>query len=87
MTMWILVISWVILAIVVLGMAIYRNVLGMHEDPVHVSPTAGTTEVREFKKAEHLEKWGLWLTVVVVVYGLVIAAVYLLELTGHTPAR
>ena len=87
MTMWILVISWAILALVVLGMAIYRNVLGIHESPVHVSPTAGITEVRDFKKAEHIERWGQWLTVVVVAYGLVVAAAYLLELIERGPAR
>jgi hypothetical protein len=87
MTIWILVISWVVLALVVLGMAIYRNLLGMHENAVHVSPTAGTTEVKNFKKAEHIERWGQWLTVAMVAYGLVVATVYLLQLVETGPAR
>jgi len=83
MALWILVISWAMLALVVLSLAIYRNLLGIHERPVHVSPTAGVTEMRDFKKAERIERWGEWLTVVVVAYGLVVAAVYLLELVEH----
>lgn len=87
MTLWILAISWAILGLVVLGMAIYRNLLGIHENPVHVSPTAVMTAPKGDRKAEQIEHWGQWLTVLLVAYGLVVAAVYLLDMVERGPVR
>ncbi|HUI43984.1 MAG TPA: hypothetical protein VL523_18630 [Terriglobia bacterium] len=87
MALWIYVVPWAILALVVLGMAIYRNLLGIHENPVHVSPTAGMTEVKAFRKEDLIERWGQRLTVITIVYGFVLAIVYLLEVTENGPLR
>lgn len=59
---------WTALALCVVVLAIYRNILGIREPGVHISPpiaSRGSTEKREFVKEERIERWGQWLTVVV----------------------
>ena len=77
---------WVALALVVPGMAIYRNLLGIHESALHVSrpdPSATIAQKAEFHKEEFIERWGQRLTVVALVYGLILATTYLYEATEH----
>jgi hypothetical protein len=72
--------------LVVLALAIYRNLLGIHEGTLHISGGAASmSDVQriEIKKEETTERWGEWLTVVVAVYGLVLAVVYLYEVTDY----
>jgi hypothetical protein len=72
------VILWAALALVVVGMAIYRNILGIHEPALHVARASGTVqEAKEFSREENIERWGQRLTVIVIVYGLVLASAYL----------
>jgi hypothetical protein len=67
-----------VLALVVVGMAIYRNILGIHESALHVAGAQGVApHTKEFSWEETIERWGQRLTVIVVVYGLVLASVYL----------
>lgn len=77
---------WGVLALVVLGLAIYRNLLGMHEGSLHVSgsqASLGHDPLREFKTEQTTERWGEWLTVVVALYGLVLAAIYIYQVAEH----
>lgn len=72
------VILWAALALVVVGMAIYRNILGIHEPALHVARASGAVqEAKEFSREETIERWGQRLTVIVIVYGLVLASAYL----------
>ncbi len=80
------VVFWGVLALVVLGLAIYRNLLGIHERALHISGGAasvGDDQLRELKREETTERWGERLTVVVVVYGLVLAAIYIYQVAEH----
>ena len=78
------VILWAVLALVVVGMAIYRNILGIHEPALHVARRPETAqEAEEFSREEKIERWGQRLTVIVIVYGLVLASAYLFIVSEH----
>ena len=73
--------TWAILAVVVLGLALYRFTLAGHEDEsLHVSDVEARQVVEQkqvFVKLNRVEFWGKLLTVVVILYGLAIAGAYL----------
>jgi len=73
--------TWAILAVAVLGLALYRFALAGHEDEtLHVSDVEAKQVVEQqqvFVKLNRVEFWGKLLTVVVILYGLVIAGAYL----------
>jgi hypothetical protein len=71
---------WIALALVVLGLAIYHYMLAGHEDEtLHLSTGGGQVVVQQQKLYHQIGKtefWGKLLTFVVVLYGIVLAAVY-----------
>jgi len=75
------IVGWAVLGIFVLALAIYRSAVAGHEDDsLHVM--AGEAPIiaqqqRLGKKIEHIEAWGKSLTALLVLYGLVLAAIYL----------
>lgn len=77
------VLIWAALTVVVLAMAAYRWVLVRHEDAtlnVLESPGLAAEQARVFRKANGIERWGVALTVVVLIYGLALGAAYLYHL-------
>jgi hypothetical protein len=76
-----LVTLWVALGIAVLAMAMYRKYLSRNEDDMlHLSP--GTERmVRQQRELDSqltwIDRWGIPLTVVEVLFGLVLASVWL----------
>lgn len=77
---------WIAAALCVVVLAIYRNLLGIREPGVHISPTIplpASTEKSEFAKEEKVDRWGQWLTIVVVLYGLILSAIYLYQVSEH----
>ncbi len=80
----IFVVLWGVLALVVLVLAIYRNLLGIHEGALHISgvtASLGDHELRQLRREDKIERWGEPLTVVVFLYGLFLASVYLYEIS------
>jgi len=75
------ILGWSVLGVVVVALAIYRSVVARHEeDSLHVMAGEApiiTEQQRLGKKIEHIEAWGKGLTALLVVYGLVLAAIYL----------
>ena len=75
--------AWALLAVIVLALAIYRNLLASHEDEsIHVSEAEAGQVVAQkqvFKKLNKVEFWGKLLTVVTILYGLAIAGAFLYE--------
>ncbi len=75
------IVGWAVLGIVVLALAIYRSAVAGHEDDsLHVMAGEAPIIVEQQKlgkKIEHIEVWGKSLTALLVVYGLVLAAIYL----------
>jgi hypothetical protein len=75
------IVGWAILGFVVLALAIYRSAVAGHEDDsLHVMAVEAPIIVQQQrlgKKIEHIEIWGKSLTALLVVYGLVLAGIYL----------
>ena len=77
------VIFWAILGVATLALALYRKFVSMREDDyVHLS--AGEErlipqQVATFKKIGVIDKWGITMTIVTVVLGLALAALYLYQ--------
>jgi hypothetical protein len=74
---------WAAMAVVVLGMAIYRKTLSSNEDDtMHLADSeVNLISVQKVlcQKLEVIDKWGKLLTIVVVTYGLIIASVVLYQ--------
>jgi len=74
---------WALLALAVIGLIIYRRIVSAGEDDmIHVSDAAGAVasqQVSVAQKLDQIDKWGKTLTVVVVVYGVVLAGVYVYQ--------
>ncbi len=74
------VISWIVLAAVVGVLAVFRLRAGEHEDlAIHLDPResfATTMQAQTSRRIQHIEVWGKALTMVAVVYGLVLLALY-----------
>ena len=74
---------WVVLALLVLALAIYRKVLSSKEDDsMHLADAdAGIVSQQNVlaEKLEVIDKWGKILTIVVVAYGLVLAGLLLYQ--------
>jgi hypothetical protein len=77
------VILWSILALTILGLALYRKfVANREEDLVHLGPGEEKEipkQVQLAVKLETVDRWGKTLTVVAAAFGLVLAAAYLYE--------
>lgn len=75
------VLSWIAMGIVVLGLAIYRMTVASHEDDtLHVADKEARLvqeQTQTFAKIRTIDRWGQVLTIVVLVYGLLIAGIYL----------
>ncbi|MCL4796781.1 MAG: hypothetical protein KJZ84_19610 [Bryobacteraceae bacterium] len=72
-----------VLAVIVGGLALYRKAVASKEDDtVHLSGGEAAVEkqVAIATKLEAIDKWGKILTVVLVIYGLVIAGLYILQM-------
>jgi hypothetical protein len=75
------VILWSILALAVLGLALYRKLVANHEhDLIHIGlgeEMLIPQQVQIAAKLEIVDRWGKTLTVIVAAVGLLIAAAYL----------
>jgi hypothetical protein len=72
---------WIVMAIVVIVMIAWRKVVSRQEDEtLHVMDTGAVThQVDVAHKLDVIDKWGKILTAVTIVYGLVLAALYLYQ--------
>ena len=74
------VVTWSVMAVVVLGLALYRNLMSLHEDDnLHIA--SGEEKLIPEQLAFHrvmdkIDHWGEALTAVTVASGLVLAATY-----------
>ena len=77
------VMSWAVLAVVVLGLALYRNLMELHEDEnLHI--VAGEEKLIPQQMAFHrmmdkIDHWGEALTVITVGGGLILAGLYIYQ--------
>ena len=82
-----LVSSWALLAVVVLGLVIYRKMIASNEDDtLHVmDQSAASHQNAVAHKLQTIDKWGKVLTAIAFVYGLVVACVYFYNVWNATP--
>jgi hypothetical protein len=76
------IVIWAILAVVVIVLIAWRKAVSVHEDDsLHVSQAgASQQQVGLAAKLDQIDKWGKILTVIVVVYGLILASVYFYQM-------
>ena len=70
---------WAALALVVVGLVVYRRMVAQQEDDaLHVlEPVAvAQRQVSLAQRLEHIDKWGKSLTAIAAVYGLILALLY-----------
>lgn len=78
------VVLWVVLAVAVIGLIIYRRFVSAGEDDmIHVAEAGEAVisahQVTVAQKLDQIDKWGKTLTVVTVVYGLALAGIYVYQ--------
>jgi hypothetical protein len=73
--------TWAVLAVVVMGLGIYRMRVARHDDDTLDVIASDPGVIAHQKEAVHkiklLDRWGQALTVLAILYGLVIAGLYL----------
>jgi len=78
-----LTVLWSLLALGVIGLALYRKMVAIREDDlIHVSPGGEKLIPQQFemaKKLEAIDRWGKILTLAALIFGLAIAAVFLYQ--------
>ena len=75
---------WAVLAVVVIGLIIYRRFVSAGEDDmIHVADAGEATitahQVAVSQKLDQIDKWGKMLTVITVAYGVILGAVYMYQ--------
>ena len=74
------VVSWALLGLFTLGLAVYRIILALHEDDcVHIAAAEQRLipiQVAAFRKIGRVDRWGIALTVATVVFGGGLGAFY-----------
>jgi len=79
-------IFWGVLAIVVVFLIIYRKQIASHEDDsIHLEGSVPTEQVALAHRLAAIDKWGKTLTIVVAVYGVALAAIYLYQVWNAVP--
>ena len=76
------IVVWVVLGIIVLVLAVSRMRLAKREDAsLHVMVTEGEAEQQKdmTKKLGRIDLWGQVLTVVLVLYGITLAGIYIYQ--------
>jgi hypothetical protein len=75
------VIGWIVFGLVVLGLAIYRKfITSKEEDWVHLAAGeehASEVQVEIAQRLKVIDRWGIWLTVALALYGLVIGSIFI----------
>jgi hypothetical protein len=81
--MTILVVLWLTLGLTTAGLALYRKFVSMHEEEyIHLGPGEEThipEQVAMATKMDAIDNWGKGLTMVTVLLGLAVAALYLVH--------
>jgi heme/copper-type cytochrome/quinol oxidase subunit 2 len=77
---------WGVLAIVVVSLVVYRKSVSSHEDDsIHLEGNMPTEQLAMGHKLAMIDRWGKLLTVLAVVYGLALAAVYMYQIWNNVP--
>ncbi|HLY16460.1 MAG TPA: hypothetical protein VKR61_04520 [Bryobacteraceae bacterium] len=79
-------IFWGVLAIVVLFLIVYRKSVTSHEDDsIHLEGNVASEQINLGHRVAVIDRWGKTLTLVAVVYGVALAAIYLYQVWNNVP--
>jgi len=79
-------IFWGVLALVVVFLIIYRKTVSNREDDaLHLVGDAPSQQTSVAHKLLVIDRWGKTLTAIVAVYGIALAAIYLLQIWNNVP--
>ena len=77
---------WGVLAIVVLFLIVYRKQVSSREDDsLHLEGSGPTEQVALAHRLASIDRWGKMLTIVVALYGVALAAIYLYQTWNAVP--
>ena len=74
------VVTWAILAVIVLALALYRNLMALHEDDnLHIEAGEERKQMAFYRTIHRIDRWGEILTAITVAGGLIIAGTYIYQ--------
>jgi heme/copper-type cytochrome/quinol oxidase subunit 2 len=77
---------WGVLALIVASLIVYRKAVANREDDsMHLEGNVAGEQMVLAHKLEVIDRWGKLLTIVVVVYGIALTAVYLYQTWNNVP--
>jgi hypothetical protein len=77
---------WGVLAIVVLFLIIYRKSVSSHEDDsLHLEGNMPSQQMVLSHRLASIDRWGKMLTILVAVYGVALAGIYLYQIWNTVP--
>jgi hypothetical protein len=77
---------WGVLAIAVVFLIFYRKAVASHEDDsLHLEGGASMQQMSMAHRLALIDRWGKTLTVLVMVYGIALAAIYLYQVWNNVP--
>lgn len=77
---------WGVLAIAVVFLIIYRkSVSSQEDDSIHLEGGAPAEQMALAHRLELIDRWGKTLTVIVAVYGIALAAIYMYQVWNNVP--
>jgi len=78
---------WGVLAIAVITLIIYRkSVSNREDDSIHLEGNVATQQTTVAHKLASIDRWGKSLTVVTVIFGIVLAAIYFYQVWNNVPS-
>jgi len=78
---------WGVLALVVVFLIIYRKaVTSREDDSIHLEGSIPSEQVALGHRVAIIDRWGKTLTVIVVVYGIALAAIYMYQIWNTVPS-
>jgi len=78
---------WGVLALVVIALIVYRKyVADQEDDSIHLEGSAPTDQIALAHRLEMIDRWGKAVTALVVLYGLVLAAIYVYQIWTNVPS-
>jgi heme/copper-type cytochrome/quinol oxidase subunit 2 len=78
---------WGVLAIVVVALIIYRkSVTSQEDDSLHLEGSMPTQQVALAHRVNAIDRWGKTLTIIVALYGLALAALYVYQIWTNVPS-
>jgi hypothetical protein len=77
---------WGVLAIVVVFLIFYRKSVSSHEDDsLHLEGSGSMQQMSMAHRLTLIDRWGKTLTIIAVVYGVGLAAIYLYQVWNNVP--